>query len=378
MLPSKNISKMGSSGNRSFGGHNKPKSGSQTRDPAAWVRSGQPSELTSLTSDSAKLSLHGEEFPALGEADTRSSSAASNSANPDFASLCSGAFSRVQVKDMASPSWKPSTPSKASTSSRQIHHGAPQEDEWADEEDHLQHKRNFKNKRRGPIRRRANDVAEDGKGTPTSQDRLYFLSRLLSKILRHTASDLKLQILNDGYVAVNDLLKLDIQTVRRIPLRAHTVEEILTVVEQDSKQRFTLLTENGILLIRANQGHSIKTIESDKLLEPILSADDIPVCVHGTYMRNLDLIVKSGLKKMGRNHVHFASGLPRVDGVISGMRDDCQVLIYLDAKKALQGGMKLYMSANGVILTEGFNGVVPPEYFERIARWDKGKIIPYP
>lgn len=42
------------------------------------------------------------------------------------------------------------------------------------------------------------------------------------------------------------------------------------------------------------------------------------VCVHGTLMQNLRLILKTGLKKMGRNHVHFASGLPRENGVISG------------------------------------------------------------
>jgi 2'-phosphotransferase len=33
---------------------------------------------------------------------------------------------------------------------------------------------------------------------------------------------------------------------------------------------------------------------------------------------------------------------------------------------ALQDGMKLFISKNKVIFTEGFNGVVPPNYFTKI------------
>ncbi|KAK8291139.1 hypothetical protein V6Z11_D06G043500 [Gossypium hirsutum] len=75
------------------------------------------------------------------------------------------------------------------------------------------------------------------------------------------------------------------------------------------------------------------------------------VCVHGTYKRNLESILESGLKRMKRLHVHFSSGLPTDGEVISGMRRDVNVLIYLDVRKALEEGMKLYISDNKVILT---------------------------
>jgi 2'-phosphotransferase len=42
------------------------------------------------------------------------------------------------------------------------------------------------------------------------------------------------------------------------------------------------------------------------------------VCVHGTYRRNLDSILTSGLKRMKRLHVHFSCGLPTDGEVISG------------------------------------------------------------
>ncbi|KAG4931143.1 hypothetical protein AAZX31_17G187800 [Glycine max] len=48
------------------------------------------------------------------------------------------------------------------------------------------------------------------------------------------------------------------------------------------------------------------------------------------------------------------------------MRQDVNVLIFLDVRKTLKEGMKLYISDNKVILTEGFDGVVPPKYFEKI------------
>lgn len=51
---------------------------------------------------------------------------------------------------------------------------------------------------------------------------------------------------------------------------------------------------------------------------PLVFSTPVPVCVHGTYARYLDSIFREGLKTMNRNHVHFATGLPKEDGVISG------------------------------------------------------------
>lgn len=40
-------------------------------------------------------------------------------------------------------------------------------------------------------------------------------------------------------------------------------------------------------------------------------------------------------------------------------------------------GMKLYISDNNVILTEGFDGVVPVKYIEKIESWPDRKLIPF-
>ena len=34
------------------------------------------------------------------------------------------------------------------------------------------------------------------------------------------------------------------------------------------------------------------------------------------------------------------------------------------------------MSDNGVVLTEGFDGVILPKYFAQVLRWRKGKAVP--
>ncbi|BAT97765.1 hypothetical protein LR48_Vigan11g072600 [Vigna angularis] len=216
-----------------------------------------------------------------------------------------------------------------------------------------------------------------GGGSGSGKDKIDVLGRLLTRILRHMASELNLNMRNDGFVKVNDLLKLNMKTFANIPLRSHTVDDIKEAVRRDNKQRFSLMEENGELLIRANQGHTVTTVETESLLKPILSAEEVPVCVHGTYRKNLESILGSGLKRMKRLHVHFSCGLPTDGEVISGMRRDVNVLIFIDVRKALEEGMKLYISDNKVILTEGFDGVIPPKFFEKIESWPSRQPIPF-
>ncbi|KAL4354189.1 hypothetical protein GQ457_06G004440 [Hibiscus cannabinus] len=210
---------------------------------------------------------------------------------------------------------------------------------------------------------------ERSRGRDGGKDKIDALGRLLTRILRHMATELNLNMRNDGYVKVEDILKLNLKTFANIPLRSHSVDDIKEAVRKDNKQRFSLLEENGELLIRANQGHTMTAVESESLLKQIHSADEVQCCVHGTYRRNLESILESGLKRMKRLHVHFSSGLPTDGEVISGMRRDVNILIHLNVRKALEEGMKLYISDNRVILSEGFDGVVPVKYFEKIETW---------
>ncbi|RYR71082.1 uncharacterized protein [Arachis hypogaea] len=94
-------------------------------------------------------------------------------------------------------------------------------------------------------------------GGSFGKDKIDALGRLLTRILRHMASELNLDMRSDGYVKVNDLLKLNMKTFANIPLRSHNIDDVREAVQNDNKQRFSLIEENGELLIRANQGHTI-------------------------------------------------------------------------------------------------------------------------
>ncbi len=49
------------------------------------------------------------------------------------------------------------------------------------------------------------------------------------------------------------------------------------------------------------------------------------------------------------------------------MRSSSQILIFVDVQKALDAGIKFYLSDNGVVLTAGNdNGFLTPEFFSRV------------
>ena len=133
-----------------------------------------------------------------------------------------------------------------------------------------------------------------------------------------------------------------------------------------------------ILCIRANQGHSIATINSDLLLQRLTSDDllqNYGTMVHGTNYAAWDQIQSSGgLHKMQRNHIHFATGISHnIDGtknnaVISGMRKSCDVYIYVNIQKCIHDDIFIYKSDNGVLLTAGINdsGILPIRYFSHV------------
>ncbi|KAH8879416.1 hypothetical protein GQ53DRAFT_756046 [Thozetella sp. PMI_491] len=217
------------------------------------------------------------------------------------------------------------------------------------------------------------------------------LSHALSRLLRHQAENAGIKLDREGYAPLDRVLQWG-------PLRslAPSFSEIQSAVRDSDKQRFTLKphpdagfeagdalasTDPADWLIRANQGHSIK-LESNDHLTPLAlpsadggelppgSAAVPPVVVHGTYFAFWPTIVESGgLRPMGRSHVHCSTGLPGAGtGVISGMRADAELLVYVDVARSIdEGGLKWWMSQNGVVLTEGGEGgLVPVKYFREV------------
>jgi len=209
------------------------------------------------------------------------------------------------------------------------------------------------------------------------------LSKKMSQVLRHTATQLGLEVLRGGYVRVRDLLEVDHGRY----FAGYTENDIVRIVRNNDKQRFALgEDERAGLTVRANQGHTGSTgaaVDDESLLTEVSSLEELErrgeTCVHGTYWSCWESIKAEGLKPMGRNHVHFAIHVPNTGEVVSGMRASCEIFIFLDVRKALGAGLKLYRSSNSVLLSRGFDGIIPPEFFLRVVqRWQNKQIWPPP
>lgn len=89
---------------------------------------------------------------------------------------------------------------------------------------------------------------------------------------------------------------------------------------------------------------------------------------------------------MSRNHIHFSKGLPEDTDkdVISGMRNDAELLFYIDVQKSMADGVAWWISDNGVVLTEGDKeGRIGPKYWKKVVGrkggvgtlWEDGKEV---
>ena len=192
------------------------------------------------------------------------------------------------------------------------------------------------------------------------------ISKALSYILRHGAIKENLEIDSLGYVKADQLLNHN-----RLKTHKTTLDDILRVVENNNKKRFTLMQKDNELYICANQGHSMKEI-SDSTLKKLERSTIPSVIYHGTYVNVLPQIISSGgLKKMGRNHIHFTTS-----GAISGIRHNANILIYLDVEKCLDRGLNFFESANGVILSPGDeNGCISWQLFDKVVDTKRNKEI---
>jgi putative RNA 2'-phosphotransferase len=169
------------------------------------------------------------------------------------------------------------------------------------------------------------------------------VSKFLSRVLRHAPESVGLTLEPGGWVAVTDLLAATARAGRAIP-----PEELAEVVRACSKQRFAF-DETGTR-IRANQGHSV---EIDLQLAP---AEPPALLYHGTASRTLAVILRDGLLKMARHHVHLSAETATAMKV--GSRHGAPVVLIVDAAAMRADGCEFFVSANGVWLVDH----VPPRY----------------
>lgn len=169
------------------------------------------------------------------------------------------------------------------------------------------------------------------------------VSKFLSKHLRHDPAGLGLVLEAGGWVEVDKLLAACAR--KGTVISRSQLEEL---VRGSDKQRFAF--DETRRKIRANQGHSV---EVDLQLTPQVPP---PVLYHGTAEAILPTILREGLRRMARHHVHLSRDTLTAHKV--GGRHGRPVVLEVDAAAMHAAGAVFYCSDNGVWLVDE----VAPEF----------------
>lgn len=156
-------------------------------------------------------------------------------------------------------------------------------------------------------------------------------SKALSYVLRHGAEKHGLAMRPDGYVKLTDLVesapvarfRLDREAVQAVsgrscrsppttlplPARSGTWKPV-QIVDSDAKGRFKMIEEDGVVWIRANQGHTVR-VGDEELLARIASPEELPEAVHATFWNAVGPIMcvpsLSGSRRAARPDVSVIS-----------------------------------------------------------------------
>lgn len=172
------------------------------------------------------------------------------------------------------------------------------------------------------------------------------LSKEISYALRHAPWEYELELDDEGFVPVEQLL----HALNEGGEYKETITEkdILYIIETSEKKRHELRDGK----IRALYGH---TVPSHIRKEPVVPPD---ILYHGTSHKSYEIIMNSGLKPMSRQYVHLSTDTDTAVRV-GKRRDKKPVILMVDAKRAYADGVIFYESGyEKVILADH----IPAEY----------------
>ena len=163
------------------------------------------------------------------------------------------------------------------------------------------------------------------------------ISKFLSLILRHNPDKINLELDDQGWAQVDELIEKS--NKYRFALNLQVLNEVVT---NNDKQRFSFNEDKT--KIRANQGHSIIV---DLNFEPQQPPEFL---YHGTVAKFLDSIKEQGLLKMNRHHVHLSDNRDTATKV--GARRGKPIILSIRSGEMYRSGVIFFKSKNGVWLTD--------------------------
>lgn len=168
-------------------------------------------------------------------------------------------------------------------------------------------------------------------------------SKFLSLVLRHKPEEIGLNLDQNGWADIEELLN-------KSKIISLDMQSLKYIVENNDKKRFAF--SDDYLKIRASQGHSIEIDLNYQTQEPP------DVLYHGTTDKYLDSIKLNGIQKQKRQHVHLSFDKETATKV--GQRHGKPIILKINTKKMYKDKVPFYLSANNVWLVDQ----VLPEYIE--------------
>ncbi len=180
-------------------------------------------------------------------------------------------------------------------------------------------------------------------------ERRLALSKLMSALLRHIPWEAGLKLDDEGWVSVDELVRAIRERWRNRHLYSWvTAEHVLAVALSDPKGRFEV--SKDLRRIRARYGHSVE------VRIPYEEESNPPrLLYHATPVRNLEPVMREGLKPMRRLYVHLA--VDPSDALEAGRRHGRPVvLLEIDTACLRSRGLRIYRASSRILLAP----YVPP------------------
>ena len=179
-------------------------------------------------------------------------------------------------------------------------------------------------------------------------NKLEELSKEISYALRHAPWEYELEMNEEGWVPVEQLL----DALHRTDKWSNICEaDLHEMIEKSEKKRHELVGGK----IRAFYGYSMpmKILKKDKMPPNVL--------YHGTARRFVESISKNGLLPQSRQYVHLSQDIETAENV--GKRhDDKPCILIIDAKTAWNDGIKFYFGNEKVWLADA----IPSRYIRKM------------
>lgn len=174
------------------------------------------------------------------------------------------------------------------------------------------------------------------------------LSREISYALRHAPWEYELEMDEEGWVSIEQLLDALHKTG---DWKAVTQDDIQKMIDMSEKKRHEIVDNR----IRAYYGHSIPTKINKTKRKPPANL------YHGTARRFIKSIMESGLSPQSRQYVHLSQDIETAQSV-GKRRDDKPCILVIDSLTAWNEGVPFYYGNEKVWLAD----FVPCKYIKQL------------